>query len=454
MPAQQKLVIRILLGWHFAWLVAMCWPAGPAIAQGSPFCLPGQVFQNGFCVNPTPNPPSNPPACPDGWGPAAFGPQTACAGLPPSASQSQALANTQSTIVAQAMESTLDAVKKRREEETQPRSRPVQNYAPEQAYAANKAFSRLVTKEPAAPIVGSVRSGLWFQSYGSREDRKEFTQPGLPQLNGVPGILLPPQGPNQNLSLATDLSRVTSTGGFLGGFDFTFLNVTSKYDALVVGLLGGYQTTHVRYKTSPNTADIDGSSFGAYVAYVNGGFSTDVAGKIDWLTQDQTFSNFPGTVFATAGTNSVDLVNYSVAANINYRFPLAFGWFVEPTAGVLYTRTDYDDAALAIGLSDSSATRLQGGVRVGSYWQMSYINVFTALTGLAYETVAFSGGATIQNGFAGTTVPTDKGKVFGQFILTNIFDLGGGFSLQADADVRFRQDVLAVGGRGGLRYQW
>ena len=455
MSAEQHLIVRIFMCGLFAWLLAICWPAGPAAAQGSPFCLPGQVFQNGFCVNPTPNPPNNPPACPDGWGPAAFGPQTACAGLPPSAAQSQALATTQSTLVAQAMDSTLDAVKKRREEESQPRSRPVQNYAPEEAYAADKVFSRLVKKAPVAPAVDPVRPGVWFQLFGSREDRKEFTQPGLPQLNGVPGVLLPPQGPNQNLSLSTDLSRVTDTGGFLGGADVTFRGVTGYSSALLVGLLAGYQSTHVRYKTSENTADIDGSSIGGYVAYVHGGFSTDVVAKVDLLRQDQAFSNFPGTVFATSGTSSVDLVNYSLAWNVNYRIPVSYSWFVEPTAGVLFTRADYDDAAaLAIGLTDSKATRLQGGIRVGSNWQLASVNMYTTLTGLAYETVAFSGGATIQNGFAGTTVPNDKGKVFGQFLLANIFDFGRGFSLQAEGDVRFRSGVLGVGARGGFRYQW
>jgi hypothetical protein len=255
------------------------------------------------------------------------------------------------------------------------------------------------------------------------------------------------------LSLSTDLSRVTKTAGVLGGADLTFSGLLGWRDILVAGVLGGYQTTDIRYKTSPNTADIDGGSFGGYLAYLNGGFSTDFAAKADFLRQEFRFSNFPGTVFATAGTSLVDLVNYSLAWNVNYRFGDRF--FVEPTAGVLHNFVDYDDAAaLAIGLTDSRATRVQGGVRVGAIWLAGRATMTTTLTGLAYETVDFSGGAAITNGFAGTTVPNDEGKLFGQFILANIANFGGGFSMLTEGQVYFRNDVLGVGGRGGLRYQW
>jgi outer membrane autotransporter protein len=348
------------------------------------------------------------------------------------------------------MDSTLDAVKRRREEESQSATGPA-GYAPEEKRAGEQVFKRLLKKAPDAPIVAAPHTAVWIQGYGGREDRRESTLPGFPALGGVPGAALPPQGPNQNLVLTADLSRVSTTSGVLGGYDVTW---AGKYEALLVGFLAGYQSTHIRYKTTTNTADIDGPSFGAYLAYVLGNFSTDVGVKIDTLSQEQTFSNFAGSVFATAGTNSVNLTNYALAANVNYRLLVARGWFVEPTAGVLRTRTDYQAAALAIGLEDSTGTRLQAGVRVGSNWRLSYINVYTALTALAFNTVQFSGGATTQNGFAGTTVPTDKGKTFGQFLLANNLDLGRGFSLQADGAVQFRSGVLGVGGKGGLRYTW
>jgi len=314
----------------------------------------------------------------------------------------------------------------------------------------------MVVKAPVAPT-SNVSAALWVQGFGDREDRNEFTSTNSPTLGGVPGVLLTPNpagGPNQVLSLVTDLSRVTTTAGMLGGADFTIRDFTGRSDVLVLGALAGYQTTHVAYKSSTNTADVTGPSLGIYGAYVSGAFSVDGTLKVDLFTQDTAFSSFPGTPFATTGTTSVTLNNYSLANNFNYRFPISTGWYFEPTAGYLLTRSDFSAAAAALGFGDSNSTRLQGGARVGTDWTWGTVKVNSTLTGLAFDSVKITGGALNTNGFAGTTVPTDEGKVFGQFLLADNFDFGNGFSVQASGDVRFRTGIVGVGARGVLRYQW
>src|SRR4051794_8807034 len=86
------------------WIMAACVLSIPAVAQqtSSIFCSAGQILENGFCVNKTPGfPPSSPAPCPPGWGPVAFGVQTACVGLPSSIAQTQSLVSTQQNLANQ-----------------------------------------------------------------------------------------------------------------------------------------------------------------------------------------------------------------------------------------------------------------------------------------------------------------------------------------------------------------
>jgi len=257
------------------------------------------------------------------------------------------------------------------------------------------------------------------------------------------------------LTTSTVLDRTTTTFGFLGGIDFTFLNVTGNSDVLVVGALAGYTTSHVKFKALTQTTDVSGPGAGVFAAYVRGQFSTDVTFKADFLTQDQQFVDFSGGAALITGSNSIRLNTYSIAGNGNYKIPVNDAWYFEPTVGVIYSDTEFAAGSAALGLADTTSTRVQGGARIGTTWQFANINISSTLTGIAFSTVDISGGTTNAGGAAGAgVVQTDEGKVYGQFLLANNYDLGAGWSASSGSDIRFGNGVVGIGTKLGLRYQW
>jgi hypothetical protein len=234
-----------------------------------------------------------------------------------------------------------------------------------------------------------------------------------------------------------DIGRRTLTGGGLVGLDVTFSNFTSSSDALVLGVLGAGMraTTH---NADGSEARIDGPGTGVYAIYVNGGFSTDITWKGDFLT-----------VGASTLPTSVGLDNYVTAWNLQRKFEWGSSWF-EPTAGVTYTRSIWNAGGHAQGFSDGWAWRVQAGGRVGTSWDTGGgIKLEPTLTALAYDDVKIEG-ETLAVAFA-PLAPTDQGKVFGLFNAKLNADYGYGLSAYVEGEVRGRTGVLGTAVRAGIR---
>jgi len=431
----------------------------PAAAQGQ-YCPPGFSLINGYCQSPSF---AVKPLCPLGMGPVSFGPSFNCAGISSAGAASQSLASTTRAIADQTLSTTVDAIRRRREEELRqcpagqtrvngqcvPTGRTAIGFAPEEAYAADMGGGRLVLKAPPSVSRPFISPAFWIQGFADRERRDQSTGTSIPtSATGAPGTLLPPGG----LSTSVNLDRVTRTYGVLGGLDFTMVNFAGG-DLLTFGALGGYTSAKADFKSIVQTTEWFGPSAGVFAAYVRGPFSADVAFKVDFLTQDQDFVDFPGDIFQTSGSSSIDLKIYSIAANANYRIPLSAAMYIEPTVGLFYANIRYDSGATALGLADNTSTRIQGGLRLGLDAMFGNIRTNTTLTGLAYNYVQVTGG--VVPAFLGPGVlPSDEGKTFGQFLLATVYDLGGGLSGFTGGDVRFGNGLLGVGGRGGIRYQW
>jgi hypothetical protein len=463
MQKHKFLVAQVAISGAFAgFLVLASWTT-PAAAQGSAFCPAGFSLSNGFCVSPAF---AAKPVCPKDYGPVSFGTTFACVGNSSSAAASQSLNTTTRAISDQSMYSTLDAVRSRRDEESRQCPAGSQRingvctptsggraigYAPEESYAADLRPGRLLVKStPTAAAPSAVQTAIWMQAFGDHERRNEITPNSTPTLGSIAGTLLPPGG----LSTSTDLSRSTWTAGVIAGFDFTYRNVFSSSDALVVGALAGYTTSRVTFKSTNNITDLTGPSAGVFAAYASGAWSTDVTFKTDFMTQDQQFSDFTGDIFAVSGSSSIRLNNYALAGNLNYKFPVGTNWYIEPTVGASYTDTVYGTGAAALGLADTNSTRVQGGARVGTNWTWGTVSVTSNVAGLAYSTISITGGSA-GGAFSGAgVVQTDEGKVFGQVLYAANFDFGHGASASFGTDVRFGNGVLGVGAKGGLRYQW
>jgi outer membrane autotransporter protein len=236
--------------------------------------------------------------------------------------------------------------------------------------------------------------------------------------------------------------RTANTGGTIGGIDYTSYRVLGPNDAFVAGVLTGFTDVNVR-SVEGIKSKLEGPSLGVYGVYVDGGFSLDFNSKVDFLSFNQ----------VAAASFSADLRNYTTAGNISYKINAAGGW-IEPTAGVIYTVTKWDDA---FGKLDGHTVRVQGGARFGQAFNWAGVTVEPTLTALLYSDVVIQGGSIATVGLP--DAPTDEGRVFEQLSLKVSFDFGQGLSLSTEGEVRHGDlgsggEVVGAAGRVSIRYQW
>ena len=253
-------------------------------------------------------------------------------------------------------------------------------------------------------------------------------------------------------TFSNDLSYHQTIGGGLVGGDLLINRFTSANDALIVGVMGGYISSNIDLQATPTNLRFSGGTFGVYATYLNGPWFVDTMAKLDMLALT---INAPGVAQSDDGKN-VDL-----AANVGYKFDLPNRWYVEPTGGIEYVRTTFDQPNLAVPgavpLADGDAVRLRGGARVGTDWVSNGVRVEPSVAGFLYDNVKVSNGAlfTGTGGGSGLSLPTDQGKVREEIqVAVNAFDLKSGLSGFLRVDTRFGEDLFGIGGRGGLRYQW
>lgn len=330
------------------------------------------------------------------------------------------------------------------------------------------------------PIEAPVRFGTWTQVYGDYQKR-DAAGPGILNCCIVGGI--PFNGVQPVLAL--DVQSRTGTVGFLAGADVTSHGLFSADDALIIGATGGYVSSTLNLNTTAVSitqplvgtgmtrlhANLSGPTGGLYATYFNRGFSADFTLKADALTLNETFNdllattgrggngNFPISpppFILFGGSGSVDLLNTTVAGNLNYRFDLYPNFWVEPTVGSLYTNSSYGGGAAQLGLDDGNLVRVQGGARFGTTTLLNNVLVTAVLTGLAYDDVLVSGGFIPVGALAGNNllVRSDQGFVRGLGILALNLDFGNGLTSFVQGDVYGGAHLIGAGGKAGVRYQW
>lgn len=374
---------------------------------------------------------------------------------------SQALSDASQSVTQASTDQSVNAVRRRLEQERAPQQAAATAAAPARTAAAPRRAATpardlkdgpMVVKAP--PVVNyGPTFAVWAHAYGDYEDWKGNTF-GIRTLGNDPTWI--------------SLQRKTSTFGVLGGADWTLTSATSTW---VFGVLSGYIDSRVKaYGNSVGaaadnstvsivTADVRGPTVGAYVTFATGPWSFDLTGKADFLSIDQSFSEI---LFANAnpvqnnGSAGTDVTNISITGNANYRIPLSATSWWEPTVGFRYTHSSFGSNAAVLGMTDGDVWRLQGGARYGTTYWWGSTQVVATLTGLVYSDVAINGlvldnGISTGGAFGGAVVPQDEGKVRGMGILGLNFIYSPTYSAFIQGDVRGGDDYWGAGGRIGVR---
>jgi len=246
---------------------------------------------------------------------------------------------------------------------------------------------------------------------------------------------------------SSDAGHFTRTLNSQIGLDMMTKGLLSEADALVVGLVASLTKSNIAYTDTPTSAAMQGPGVGVYSMYVNGGFSTDLTMKFDFLDMHQFFAGL-------APERSFGITNAGLSGNLQYKFIDDNNRFIEPTAGFSFTRAMFDTSVASVmGLVDSNTVRVQGGARVGGSWDVGAgINIDADLKGLVYSNVVAEPSSITPFGLPIT--PNDQGLLRGEIDSSLCFNLPGSYSLTLSGQVRFGQAI--VGGSAGLnlRKQW
>jgi autotransporter-like protein len=323
------------------------------------------------------------------------------------------------------------------------------------------AFAPRVTKAlPYRPAPEAPHMAVWAQAYGNYE-RLSGRGTGLGEFS----------------ILALNVESTTRSGGVLGGADYTFRNLGFAGDGLIVGVLAGYEASHLSLTSSstssvptdkPNgfstmKAQLSGPAAGVYASYFNGRFSTDLAFKAEFYDLNLAFTDllgfhavpaagFPPTTALFSGSGTTQLNNYTTAGNVNYRIPTSAITWIEPTGGFQYVMSRYASGADQFGLADGELLRLQGGARFGFESIWNGVRVTTVATGLLYDDVVVTGGqlATAPN----PLILSEQGKLRAEGILTlNVYH-GNGLNSFVQADLRGGEGLFGATGKVGARFTW
>ncbi|MDN3571127.1 autotransporter outer membrane beta-barrel domain-containing protein [Methylobacterium longum] len=287
--------------------------------------------------------------------------------------------------------------------------------------------------QPTAPVDNSVKVATWARATGDLERR---TGSSTYSFMGT--------------AATRDLGYSQQTGALLGGVDAVISGLTKADDGLILGLLGGYTTATVNLNNNAGQQAYDGGTVGTYATYLNGPLFVDALFKVDLLGLD---------IIAPGLRQKTGLTNYSFASNVGYRIPLSAGAYIEPTAGIDYVDTQFNRTSAftetTVPLRNGDAFRGRIGTRVGSEVIVGNVRFEPSVTTYVYAVLAESNPSGVFNGVTSVTGLRDQGKPRGEVQASlNVFDLSTGISGFVRADMRVGSDLLAGGGRVGVRYTW
>jgi hypothetical protein len=276
-------------------------------------------------------------------------------------------------------------------------------------------------KAPPAPVIADGPSwATWVEGVGDWEKRNALN--------------------------ANDIGRTQDTYGVHAGLDATWKNTLLPGDFVVAGLVTNWTSSRINLSGSPATLRLEGPGVGLYSMYINGPWSADLVGKLDFLNLNEDFAGL-------APNGSIGVTNAGVSGNVQYKNKFGAS-FIEPTAGFSFTRTMFGDNAALMGLQDGSTLRLQAGARFGAAFNANGISFEPTLAVLAYSNVIADGTTVATVPVPVPVTPTDQGLVRGEIDPELNLDFNNGYSAYLRGSVRFGSELVGGFAKIGLRKQF
>jgi opacity protein-like surface antigen len=332
---------------------------------------------------------------------------------------------------------------------------------------------------PGDPKPDQPGGGVWVRGVGGEVTNK-FSSSSTGTITSSPGgpPFFPPAGVLNTQATANCPGSVRETfAGMQVGQDIARLNLSGWN--VHVGTTAGYLSSHATASTGA-TSDFQVPFLGTYLVATHGRFFADIMVRREFYT-----ANLNDVTVGLFG-QQVGARGVSVAVSSGYNFALANNWFIEPSAGFIWSRTNVDAFNISGGVGangivstfvsdpiDSEIGRLsvRAGTTIASgnmIWQpFGSVSVFHEFAGDVTSTAS-----SLANGAFGTvcglrglcqTVPitltgtnsTTRVGTYGQYSLglaAQVVNTGWlGF---VRVDYRNGNNIDGWTGNAGLRYQF
>lgn len=185
-------------------------------------------------------------------------------------------------------------------------------------------------------------------------------------LYGVNGIV--------SYDRTTSIGSLATTTTGVGAVDVTKIGIFTASDALTFLVTGSDSSSHIPTSfQNSNTPSGSGT-----LAYLNGGFSTDFTTTASWQSNSS-------TLLGIAAPANSSLLSYT--GNAQYKFDIGHSWFVEPTAGAIYT----DFYTANFGNLIGGSTEIHGGGRIGGEIMAGGLKLQPSFSAAAFQIISVSG---------------------------------------------------------------
>ena len=321
---------------------------------------------------------------------------------------------------------------------------------------------------PSSSQPDQFASGLWGRAVAGRMDTDSNST----------GTVTPPKGGPLAFPSACSTETRNDYTGVQGGYDIGRLNFGASGWNAHIGLTGGFFQTEATSQQGSGITRTQVPFAGVYGALINGRFFIDA----QVVGQSYNVSSSEPSLFAAG---NMDGQGFGITSSAGYNFQLDRGWFIEPSASVVYSKVRLDSLQLnamvlggafanqgpvtlpaTIGLGDIETLPARLGVRVGNSFDVGGVALSPFATASIWH--EFAGNTTANASFlpgVGRPLPlanpgtfdisSTRIGTFGQYSLgLNASLPGTGWLGYARIDYRNGQNIEALSVNGGIRYQF